>query len=176
MATLSRTFAVVSALLVPIAAPAEAPEYAVKAAYIYNFARFVDWPPTESFKTLTVCVYGKSPIAGFLDEVARGNTVRNLPIEIRRIAEEDENCGNCQIVFIGSATKTRIHSVLGALKGRPVLTIGESEEFAEFGGMLTLVIEGGRTRFDINLDSLAGAHLTASSKLIQLCRTVRKKK
>jgi hypothetical protein len=159
-----------------LAATAGAPEYEVKAAYVYNFVKFVEWPQSDSVKSLTVCICGKSPIGGFLDEAVRGKLVHGLPIEVKRMSDGGENWDPCQVVFFGAASRASIQSILEQLKGHSVLTIGESQSFAENGGMIALVTEDGRARFDINLGAVTDGHLKVSSKLVELGRVVRSKK
>lgn len=154
-------------------AVAGTPEYAVKAAYVYNFAKFVEWPPANPTAALTVCIYGKTPLAGFLDETVRGKLVHGLPVEVKRMPEGDEHWDSCAAVFFGATNRARIQTVLAQLKGRSILTLGESEAFAEGGGMITLVVEGDRVRFDINLAAVTDARLKISSKLMELARRVR---
>src|SRR5450755_267106 len=76
-------------------------EYAVKAAYVYNFAKFTEWPNAEPLGSLTVCLYGKDPFGGFLDEAVRGKQAHGLPILIRRLPAGDANFDECQVLFFG---------------------------------------------------------------------------
>jgi hypothetical protein len=151
---------------------AGAPEYQIKAAYVYNITRFIEWPSTESLSRLTICVYGKDPFGGFLDDAVRGRLVRGLPILIRRLRSESEDWGGCQVLFVGLSRPAGIEAVLGRLRGGGILTIGESDGFAEAGGMIGLVVDHDRVRLEINLGALAGARLKASSRLIEIGRVV----
>jgi hypothetical protein len=148
-------------------------EYEIKGAYLYNFAKFVEWPPGDLRTALTICLYGKSAVEGFLEEAVRGKLVHDLPVKVQRISDGVDNWDACKLIFLGASNPVKVQQVLERLRGRGVLTIGESEAFAECGGMITLVIEGGRVRFDINLQAAADAHLKISSKLLELARTVR---
>jgi hypothetical protein len=160
------------------AAPAAGtPEYEVKAAYVYNFAKFVEWPDTEPLSSLTVCIYGKDPFGGFLDEAVRGKLVHTLSVAVRRLAEGDESWDSCQILFFGVGNSNpRIDALVARLRGRSILTIGETDGFAERGGMIGLVVDRGRVRFDINLAAIAEARLQVSSRLVELGRVVKGKK
>jgi uncharacterized protein DUF4154 len=163
-------------MLGSVATAAGKPEYSVKAAYVYNFAKFVEWPQGGLPRTLTVCICGNSPLTGFLDEAVRGRLVHGVPIEVKRLPEGDADWDPCNAVFFGGANRASIHSGLNRLKGRSILTIGESDAFAESGGMITLVVEEDRVRFDVNLGAVTDAHLQISSKLLELGRVVRPRK
>jgi hypothetical protein len=155
---------------------AATPESQLKAAYVYNFAKFVEWPNAESLSGIAICVYGKDSLGGFLDEAVRGKLVHGLPILIRRLPAGNESWDGCQVLFFGLNKTAPLESILGGLQGRSILTIGESDGFAEVGGMIGLAIDRGRVRFDINLGALAGAHLKASSQLIEIGRVVGSRK
>jgi len=158
------------------AAPGGTPEYAVKAAFVYNFVKFVEWPQGDPLKALTVCICGKSPIEGFLDEAVRGKLVHGLPIEGQRKPENTQNWDSCQVVFFGATSRASSQSILSQLKGRSVLTIGDSGGFAADGGMIGLVMEDDRARFEINLEAAAETRLKVSSKLAELGHVVRSRK
>ena len=149
-------------------------EYAVKAAYLYNLAKFTEWPNTEQLGGLTMCLYGKDPFGGFLDEAVRGKQAHGLPILIRRLPAGDEHLDGCQVLFFGSTV--RIEPVLNRLQGRSILTVGESDGFSERGGMIGLVVDHGSVRFDINLAAIAGGRLRVSSRLIEIGRVVGSRK
>jgi hypothetical protein len=151
-------------------ATAGTPEYAVKAAYLYNLVKFTEWPKAEQPASFTVCVYGKDPFGGFLEEAVRGKQAHGLPILIRRLPAGDEILDGCQVIFFGN--NARIESAAGLLKGRSVLTIGESDRFSERGGMIGLVMDQGSVRFDVNLAAVGAARLQVSSRLIEIGRVV----
>jgi hypothetical protein len=149
-------------------------EHAVKAAYLYNFAKFTEWPELDPAGHLAICVYGKDPFGGFLDEAVRGKLVHGLPIVIRRMPLANENWDGCQVLFFGSGSQT--DSALRQLSGASILTVGASQGFAERGGMIGLVVENASVRFDINLTAIAAARLKISSQLIEIGRVVGPKK
>ena len=148
-------------------------EYAIKGAYVYNFAKFVEWPQGELGTVFTICVYGKTPLAGFLEEMAQRKFLSGRALIIRRMSEEGQEFDTCKLVFFGAVSRVSMQAVLDRLKGRRVLTVGESEVFTEFGGMITLIVEADRVRFDVNPRAAADAHLKISSKLLGLARKVR---
>ncbi|MBV8905215.1 MAG: YfiR family protein [Acidobacteriia bacterium] len=173
-----RAILVALAACVCRAAPAAGtPEYEVKAAYVYNFAKFIEWPDTEPPESVTVCIYGKDPFGGFLDEAVRGKLVHGLPVMLRRLAEGEESWDACQMIFFGVGNSAaHVDAVLVRLRGRSIVTVGEADGFAERGGMIGLVVEHGRVRFDINLAAIAEGHLQVSSRLVELGRVVKGKK
>jgi hypothetical protein len=150
-------------------------EYRVKAAFIYNFAKFVEWPDekAESPGDFPVCVLGSEsdPLLTAFDSI-RGKTVRGVPLAIRRVATLGE-ARTCRILFVTSQERPRLNDILSALRGRPVLTVGDTEEFAERGGIINLVKDGNRVTFEINTDAAQRAGLTMSSKLLFLGKIVK---
>jgi hypothetical protein len=152
---------------------AGAPEYAVKAGYLYNFAKFVDWPASEAMSEMTVCIYGKSALQGFLEEAVRGKLVHGLPISVRRLDPSTEDWGQCRLIFFSGAQAKGIETVLSRLQSRPIVTVGECEAFVKRGGMIGLFVERGQVRFNVNLTAVAAAHLEISSRLVELARGAR---
>ena len=153
---------------------AGAPEYAVKAAYLFNFARFTEWPNLGAAANFTVCLYGKDPFGGFLEEAVRGKQAHGMPVAIRRVTARDEALESCQVLFFGNSAQ--LDPVLSRLRGQSILTVGESESFTAHGGMIGLVMDSGSVRFDLNLVAVAAAHLQVSSRLIEMGRVVGTKK
>ena len=152
-----------------------APEYEVKAAYVYNFAKFIEWPSEDQLRSVVICIYGRDPFGGFLDEAIRGRQIHCLPVRLRRL-DEKSSLENCQVLFVGVAGTAQREAALKSVQGRSTLTIGESESFAESGGMIGLVRDRDRVLFDINIDAITAAHLHVSSHLIQVARVVKGKK
>lgn len=148
-----------------------APEAQVKAAFLLNFARFVDWPssgfPNPS-TPLTICVVGRDPFGPALDAVVAGETVGSRPIEIRRI--ESSSKGQCHLAFIASAEDKPVPYI--PLISPNVLTVGEGEAFLRAGGIISFVVENRRVRFSINQSAAQRAGLRISSRLLSLARTV----
>ena len=145
-------------------------EYQVKAAYLYNFAKFVTWPGGDASGSLTICVIGKDPFGSILDDTVRGKNVRGQPIVIHRMPAGSHAVG-CQIVFTGfSNDLCRIHATQPDWDG--TLLVGEGDEFAKCGGMIGLTLKEGRVHFDINLESVTKAHLEVSSKLLEVATIV----
>lgn len=149
------------------------PEYSVKAAYLCNFAKFTEWP-AEPSGSLTVCVYGKDPFGGFLENALNGKQAHGVPFSIKRLPRGDEPPDGCQVLFISRSAQAE--PVLSRLQGRSILTVGESKDFSEQGGMIGLVMENGTVGFNLNLAAIAAAHLQVSSRLIEIGHVVRPRK
>jgi hypothetical protein len=162
-------------LLVTGSARAQVDEYQVKAAFLYNFAKFVEWPP-HVFKTgkdpITICIFGQSPLGNALDEAVAGKLVEGRPFLIRSIEEIVPTC-NCQILFVGSAERKRFRSFAGNLRGAGILTVGETQGFASSGGVINFKLEGGRIRLEINPEAAERSQLRISSKLLSLAEIVK---
>jgi hypothetical protein len=150
-------------------------EYVLKAAILYNVAKFVEWPP-EAFKTaddpIRICVLGQGRLTSALDESVPGKRAVGRAIAIAAI-EQAGDAGNCQIVFIGASEQKRLRSILAALPAQTILTIGETGGFAEQGGMVNLKLEDAKVRLEINVEAAGRARLRISSKLLSLARIVR---
>lgn len=165
---LSLAAAFAAALL--LAGPASAQtEYQVKAAILYNIARFVDWPVTRRGQTaVNLCILGSDPFGREID-VLDGKPVGTGVLKIRRIGRPEET-GICNMLFIPQAEAARLPSLLASVKDRPVLTITETPGAAERGAVLNLFLEQNRIRFEINVDAVQRSGLTISSQLLKLAR------
>jgi hypothetical protein len=149
-------------------------EYQVKAAFLYNFAKFVEWPAL-TFKTdkdpLRICVLGQNPFGNALVEGVGGKTVVGRPLVVSDISDVNQGA-DCQILFIGSSERKRLRSIFAELRTMGVLTVGETEGFASQGGIVNFKLGGGRVRLEINIDAAAQAKLRISSKVLNLAQIV----
>jgi hypothetical protein len=149
-------------------------EYQVKAAFLLNFAKFVEWPP-EVFRrekpAIILCVFRHNPFGSALDEIIRGKTINNREVLARRISEMPD-LKSCQLVFVSDREDGLLSEILNSLKGASALVVGESEGFAERGGGVQFFLEENKLRFAINVDAVQTARLTVSSKLLALARIV----
>jgi hypothetical protein len=149
-------------------------EYQVKAAFLFHFAQFVDWPP-EAFKDaaspLTYCTAGEDPFHGALEASLNGKMIGARPVRVIHFRQVQEIQG-CQIVFLGTPEKKLMSAMLGNLRASPILTVGESEGFVQGGGMIGFFLEDNKVRFDINLDAAEHAKLKISARLLALAKTV----
>ena len=153
-------------------AAAEGPsrEYRIKAAFIYNFAKFTRWPAgsfSDAEAPLDFCIYGEDPFGGAFDAVA-GNTIRGRRVAVRRIAAIEASAG-CHLLFISDSEAGRLAGILAALNDRPVLTVADMPDFARAGGIINLkTTADDQLRFEINTGTARRAGLRFSSKLLSL--------
>jgi hypothetical protein len=150
-------------------------EYEIKAVFLFNFAQFVDWPREASASPqapLIIGVLGDDPFDGYLDDTVRGEKLNNRPFVVQRYRRVEDIDG-CQVLFIGQTNPRELVHIMAALKGRSVLTVGDTEGFAEDGGIIRFVTENNRIRFRINVDAAEAAHLVISSKLLRLAEVAR---
>ncbi len=149
-------------------------EYQVKAAFLFHFAQFVDWP-AEAFKDatspLTYCTVGEDFFHGALDASLNGKTIGGRTVRVLHFKQAQEAQG-CQVLFLGTTEKKFVSGALAKLNGTPVLTVGESEHFAQDGGMIGFFLEDNKVRFEINLDAAEHAKLKISARLLSLAKTV----
>jgi hypothetical protein len=149
-------------------------EYEVKAAFLFHFAQFVEWPP-EAFKEadspLTYCTVGDDAFRGALDESVKGKRIGNRPLRVLHLGEREPIDG-CQVLFIAGARTARQTDELATARGRPVLTVGETEQFVQDGGIIGFLLAEKKMRFEINLESAEKSGLKISAKLLALAKTV----
>ena len=150
-------------------------DYDVKAVYLYNFGRFVEWPASVTAKSdsFTVCVLGQDPFGPVLDATLAGETIAGKRVAAKRISTPQES-GNCQILFLSSAEEARLNKIIEALNKQAVLTVSDMPQFSQHGGMIQFVLEGKRVRFEVNLAAVQHAGLTLSSELLKVATTVRR--
>jgi uncharacterized protein DUF4154 len=152
-------------------------EYQVKAVFLYNFAKFVDWPQpvgNASLDPFVIGVLGDDPFGNVLDQALLGKSVNGRPLRVRRF-KRAEDAKACQIVFISSSEGKHLQFILQSLKGTSVLTVGDTKGFADLGGVINFILEDDRVHFEINVDAAESAGLKISSKLLSLAKVVRTK-
>jgi hypothetical protein len=150
-------------------------ERGVKAAFVYKFLAYVEWPGNAAARPdapLVVGVTGADEIASELAELVRGRNVDGRPIEIRRMRATDPLTG-LSVLLIGAAERARIPMLTRAANARGILTITESEDGLEQGSIINLVVSEGRVRFDVGLDAAERAGIKLSSRLLAVARVVR---
>lgn len=151
-------------------------EYEVKAAYLYNFGRFVEWPsrtgppPANSFN---ICVVGQDHFGAALNTTLADETIAGKSVVVKRI-QTAQDATNCRILFISASEENQLKQILAVLNGSSVLTVSDMPQFSRRGGMVQFILEGNRVRFEINLASAEHAGLTLSSELLKLAVNVRK--
>ncbi len=172
MATRRLTYVVLSLTLASgfftLQAAEQPLEYDVKAAFLLNFTKFIEWP-TSAFSSadapFAICIFGHDPYGRAIDDLILGEHVGRHSIVVRRIAQPPAP-RTCQIIFLEAPSK--IPSGLG-----PVLTVGEGPQFLRDGGMIAFVLENRRVRFEINEAAAAAAGLKLSSKLLSVAKSVK---
>ncbi len=151
-------------------------EYQVKAAYLYNFGRFVKWPPglaAGKGDSFPVCVLGRDPFGSILDSTLAGEALEGKPVVIRRVTRP-QDATDCRILFVSSTEEHHLKEILAAIDQAGVLTVSDIPGFSRRGGMIQFVVEGDRVRFEINLASTESARLVLSSELLKVAAAVRR--
>jgi YfiR/HmsC-like len=141
-------------------------EYQVKAAYLLNFAKFVEWPADARTGPITICVAGQNPFGDVLEETLRGEMVNDRALAQRLIQSPDPAC---HVVFVPQGTPTM--AVYLRPRDTPTLTVGEVPDFINQGGIINFVLEDGKVRFQIDPKAAGRADLRISSHLLRLART-----
>lgn len=145
------------------------PEYQLKAVFLFNFAQFVEWPPNafpEAHTPLVIGVLGEDPFGEYLDETVRGETVNARPLVVQRYHRVEE-IQTCHVLFISQSEADRFAQILTDLRGRNILTVGDTAGFVKHGGVIRFVIEENRIRLRVNLEAAKTADLVISSKLLR---------
>lgn len=157
-------------LLSLVLAPAHAgsTEYELKAAFIYQIAKFVDWPPSNA--PLRFCVIGGNPFGSALETI-RGKLVNERKMEIR-LLDMGAEFHDCALLFVAAPAERHLDRVVALSRGAGMLTLGDSEGFAQRGAMVNFFAEQGKLRFEINLDAARQGGVKISSKLLALARIV----
>jgi hypothetical protein len=154
----------------------EASEYQVKAAFLYNFAKFVEWPP-QAFKNPTdpivIGVLGKNPFGDALTAAVAGKTLGARAFQVREISNAQQAAA-CQIVFVSSSERKRLGPLLAGIGNDAVLTVGETDNFAAAGGIINFKIDAASVRLQINMEAARKAQLRISAKLLSLAEIVEK--
>jgi len=163
-------------LVLPPPSPAadESLEYQVKAAFLLNFTKFVEWPAAAfeaADSPIAICILGEDPFGTALDQIVAGEVVSGRKLTIQRLKRAPAP-KSCQVLFIGRADKD-VPKIPPGL-GPGVLTVGDGESFIRDGGMIAFVLENRRVRFSINQSAAENAGLRLSSKLLSVARSVEK--
>lgn len=149
-------------------------EYQVKAAFLFHFAQFVEWPEgtfKDASSPLIYCTIGADPFNGSLDAALSGKTIGARPFQVMHFKQIQDIRG-CQLLFIGEGEQKLIPSLLTRFQGNQVLTVGESQNFVQNGGMIGFLLEENKIRFEVNLDAAEHAKLKLSSRLLALAKRV----
>jgi hypothetical protein len=147
-------------------------EYEVKAAFLYKFASFVEWPPESANTPLCIAVVGQDPFGVALDDVVKGKSINGRTFLIKRFKSGQDATG-CHIVFISATEKGRVRSILDQLRGISILTVSDIPGFCQGGGMIDFELLDQKVRFEINPEAAERARLKISSKLLSVAKIVR---
>jgi hypothetical protein len=149
---------------------APAGEYQVKAAFLYNFAKFVEWPPGSfvgGAAPLRICVFGQDPFGEELHNIANNKVINGRKLVVDQVADLAA-ARSCHILFITSSKKAEMKQIVESLRGADVLTVGDTKGFARMGGMINFVLEDNRVRFEVNQTAAEQTGLRISSKLLSV--------
>jgi len=150
-------------------------EYQVKAAFLLNFTKFVEWPATAfpaPDAPITICVIGQDPFGAILDRTIEGESVNRHGVRAQRLLP-DGDLRSCHILFISQSERERFTQIVSRLRGSSVLTVSELPGFVDTGGMIEFLIEEGKARFYINAATTEGAGLKLSSRLLRVAKEVK---
>lgn len=149
-------------------------EYEVKGAFLYNFAKFVEWP-TDAFPGpeafVRICVLGQDPFGDDLAQLVEGKTVNGRRLQIVHVRDVQQ-AKACQILFVASSERQQIGAILQSLTRASVLTVGDTPGFAQAGGVINFVLDQDRVRFEINLKAAERARLKISARLLTVAKLV----
>jgi hypothetical protein len=149
-------------------------EYQVKAAFLFHFAQFVDWPAGvlgSSDASLRLCIFDDEPRRQEIQSTIEGKTIGTRVVHVSQISQAEEVRG-CNILFLSHDEGRRQTAILKSLRGMPVLTVGETDNFLSEGGIIRFHLDADKIRFDINLDGAESCHLKISSRLLLLATSV----
>jgi len=173
---ITKRFLILAALLFGARADAQSPmnESQVKAMFVYNFLKFVEWP-AESHQTgdpFVVLIIGEGPTADATEQFLTSKTIGDQKVRVLR-TRWDQRVEGARAAFVIESDGKKLHRVLDAARSAGVLTIGEGEDFTERGGVIALLVEDRKVRFDVDTSAAAVAGLRVSSKLLALTHAVR---
>jgi len=152
----------------------EGVEYPVKLAFLYNFTKFIEWPP-DAYRgpgsPLAICIVGRDPFSRDNEGDLRTRIAGSHPVEVLTLKPSD-TLSACHMVFIPATETGQAGKIVRDLKGSSTLTVGESEGFAELGGIINLTVEEHKVHFEVNQLAAQRARLKISSKLLSLAKIV----
>src|SRR5437868_4697774 len=147
-------------LLSSVCMAAAAPEYRIKAVFLFQFAQFVEWPQaTSDAAPFAICVLGEDPFNEYLDETVSGEAVKGRQLTVRRY-RQGEDLKSCSILFIAQSEAERLDAILAGLRGEPVLTVSDTSRFAERGGTVEFVTVNNKIKLRINADAAKDEYVT----------------
>ena len=159
------------------AGDADSSEYLIKAGFIYNFAKFVEWPSAafaQPESPIVIGVLGTDPFGNVLDRIVEDKKIGPRGFVVRRYkwGRDLKELKDCKILFVSASERAHIDEILLGVKGLPILTVGETPGFAERGGVIRFTLEDNRVRFEVNVDAAHQADLNISSRLLTLAKII----
>lgn len=150
-------------------------EYLIKAGFIYNFAKLVEWPAAQAQKDqpIVIGVLENDQFAAILDRVVNGKNLDGRPFVVKRLKSQEFRDCACHMLFVASAANARLPEIIEFQRTASVLTISEAPDFAKRGGMIAFVLEDSKVRFQVNVEAAKRSELTISSRLLTLATIVR---
>lgn len=156
------------------AAPSQPSQEDVEEVYLFDFAKFIQWPAGADQGQLHICVAGAESFTAGLQRIIANENIGSRTLDVRRVARPADEPG-CAILFIDSTQRTHIDELLHGLADKPTLTVSDAPEFLARGGMIQFQLVEKRVRFSVNLDAVARGHLSMSSELLKVALTVKGK-
>ncbi len=149
-------------------------EYQVKAAFLYNFAKFIAWPPSsfsDASAPLRICVLGQDPFGQELRDITSDKNINGRRLQVDQVADLGL-ARTCHILFVASSEKAQLKRIFESLQGTDALTVGDTKGFIDQGGMINFVLENNRVQFEVNHKAAERAGLKISSKLLNVAKHV----
>jgi len=152
-------------------------EYLIKAGFIFNFAKFVEWPSnafTQPDSPIVIGILGTDPFGTIIDKIVQDKKIGTRGFIVKRLkwGADVKELRECKILFVGASERAHMDELVQIVKGLPILTVGETPGFAERGGVIRFVLEDNRVRFEVNVVAARQADLTISSRLLTLARII----
>jgi len=152
----------------------ESKEYQLKAAFLFNFAQFVQWPATAfagSDAPFCIGILGEDPFGDVLEDTVQGETINHHKLVVHR-SRRSEDLMDCQLVFVCKSEAGRVGDILSQLDSKPILTVGDMDGFSGSGGAIDFYLQGNKVRFEINPGAAQRNGLRISSQLLSLGKIV----
>jgi YfiR/HmsC-like len=173
---LKRLGLVVLFIAAPHLCSAQDLEYKVKAEFLERFTRFIEWPADSALngsdKPFCICVTGKNPFGSYLNDMASQVKIKGKSVEIHQIEKLTAELPKCQILFIARSEKDRLADILKLTQDKPILTVGDTNGFAEDGVLVNFFTSGSYIRFEVNIDRAEKSKLKFSSRLLKLAKLI----
>lgn len=175
MAKLGWVLCAILNLSVPLLQDSVLSEHDLKAAYLFNFARHVEWPSdafTQESSPFVVTVVGQDGMADAVERAMKGKVIQGRSVEVRR-SEGGEAPAGSHLVFVSASERGKAETIARGLKGTRSLTVGETPDFIMAGGVISFFIEKKQLRFEVSLSGAKRSGLVVSSKLLRIARVVK---